>query len=150
MNKKDPVMLAAPVEEPARQEYFIEKCRQLVAHRAKMIGRPLTFHDQTFGCQMNFKDSEKLNGILEKIGYVRNESEDSDFVYYNTCTVRENANIRVYGRLGTLKNYKKHNPDMIIAMCGCMMQEKEEVEKVRENFKFVDVVFGSHNIYKLA
>lgn len=150
MNKKDPVMLAAPVEEPARQEYFIEKCRQLVAHRAKMIGRPLTFHDQTFGCQMNFKDSEKLNGILEKIGYVRNESEDSDFVYYNTCTVRENANIRVYGRLGTLKNYKKHNPDMIIAMCGCMMQEKEEVEKVRENSKFVDVVFGTHNIYKLA
>ena len=99
---------------------------------------------------MNFKDSEKLNGILEEIGYVPAASENADFVYYNTCTVRENANVRVYGRLGTLKTYKKNNPDMVIAMCGCMMQEEEEAQKVRDVYKFVDIVFGTHNIFKLA
>ena len=139
-----------PVREPERQRFFMEKCRELLAEKENRLGRKLTFNDQTFGCQMNFKDSEKLNGILEEIGYVRTDSEQADFVYYNTCTVRENANVRVYGRLGTLKNYKKKNPDMLIAMCGCMMQEPEEEEKVRTSFPFVDVVFGTHNIYKLA
>lgn len=140
----------APNQEPQRQQYFIAKCRKLLQVREKELGRKLTFFDQTFGCQMNFKDSEKLNGILEEIGYVPAESEDADFVYYNTCTVRENANVRVYGRLGTLKTYKKKNPDMVIAMCGCMMQEEEEAQKVRDVYKFVDIVFGTHNIFKLA
>ena len=140
----------APEQEPQRQQYFIAKCRNLLQIREKELGRKLTFFDQTFGCQMNFKDSEKLNGILEEIGYVPAESEDADFVYYNTCTVRENANVRVYGRLGTLKTYKKKNPDMVIAMCGCMMQEEEEAQKVRDVYKFVDIVFGTHNIFKLA
>ncbi|MDO5146256.1 MAG: tRNA (N6-isopentenyl adenosine(37)-C2)-methylthiotransferase MiaB [Eubacteriales bacterium] len=146
----DVEMQEAPEEEPARQRFFIKKCRELLQKREQELGRKLTFHDQTFGCQMNFKDSEKLNGILEEIGYVPVNSEDADFVYYNTCTVRENANVRVYGRLGTLKTYKKKNPDMVIAMCGCMMQEEEEVQKVKEVYKFVDVVFGTHNIFKLA
>ena len=140
----------APEQEPQRQQYFIAKCRNLLQIREKELGRKLTFFDQTFGCQMNFKDSEKLNGILEEIGYVPAESEDADFVYYNTCTVRENANVRVYGRLGTLKTYKKKNPDMVISMCGCMMQEEEEAQKVRDVYKFVDIVFGTHNIFKLA
>lgn len=140
----------APEREPERQRYFIAKCRDLLKLREKELGRKLTFYDQTFGCQMNFKDSEKLNGILEEIGYVPAESENADFVYYNTCTVRENANVRVYGRLGTLKTYKKKNPDMVIAMCGCMMQEEEEAQKVRDVYKFVDIVFGTHNIFKLA
>ena len=93
--------------ESSRQEYYIDKCRELLEDKERELGRKLTYFDQTFGCQMNFKDSEKLNGILEAIGYVRSENEEADFVYYNTCTVRENANIRVYGRLGTLKTYKK-------------------------------------------
>lgn len=140
----------APEKEPLRQQYYILKCREILREKEKKLGRKLTFFDQTFGCQMNFKDSEKLNGILEEIGYVKAESEAADFVYYNTCTVRENANVRVYGRLGTLKTFKKKNPEMIIAMCGCMMQEPEEEEKVRKTFKFVDIVFGTHNIFKLA
>ena len=140
----------APEQEPERQRYFIAKCREIIKERELEIGRKLTFYDQTFGCQMNFKDSEKLNGILEDIGYVKADTEKADFVYYNTCTVRENANVRVYGRLGALKNYKKKNPEMVIAMCGCMMQEPEEQEKVKTTFKFVDVVFGTHNIFKLA
>ena len=140
----------APEQESERQRYFIAKCREIIKERELEIGRKLTFYDQTFGCQMNFKDSEKLNGILEDIGYVKADTEKADFVYYNTCTVRENANVRVYGRLGALKNYKKKNPEMVIAMCGCMMQEPEEQEKVKTTFKFVDVVFGTHNIFKLA
>ena len=141
---------SAPAEEPMRQRYFMVKCREIIREKERILGRKLTFFDQTFGCQMNFKDSEKLNGILEEIGYEKAETEEADFVYYNTCTVRENANVRVYGRLGTLKNYKKKNPEMIIAMCGCMMQEPEEEEKVRTDFRFVDIVFGTHNIFKLA
>ena len=74
----------------------------------------------------------------------------SDFVIYNTCTVRENANLKVYGRLGHLKNVKKKNPHMLIAMCGCMMQEPDVVEKIRESYKFVDIVFGTFNIYEMA
>lgn len=144
------VAAGIPEEEPERQQYFIKKCREIIRKKEEELGRKLTFFDQTFGCQMNFKDSEKLNGILEEIGYVPTDSEQADFVYYNTCTVRENANVRVYGRLGTLKNYKKKNPHMIIALCGCMMQEKEEAEKVKNVYKFVDIVFGTHNIFKLA
>ena len=80
----------------------------------------------TFGCQMNARDSEKLLGILKDIGYEESDNEENaDFVIYNTCTVRENANLRVYGRLGQLKKAKRNNHEMIIAMCGCMMQEPE-------------------------
>ena len=153
MNRNEVIELnciAVPEQEPQRQRFFMEKCKELIREREEKLGRKLTFFDQTFGCQMNFKDSEKLNGILEEIGYVPTDSENADFVYYNTCTVRENANVRVYGRLGTLKTYKKKNPDMVIALCDCMMQEKEEVERVRDVYKFVDIVFGTHNIFKLA
>ena len=138
----------APEQEPERQRYFIAKCREIIKERELEIGRKLTFYDQTFGCQMNFKDSEKLNGILEDIGYVKADTEKADFVYYNTCTVRENANVRVYGRLGALKNYKKKNPEMVIAMCGCMMQEAHVVEKLKKSYRFVDLIFGTHNIFK--
>ena len=104
----------------------------------------------TFGCQMNARDSEKLLGILMEIGYEPTESEDADFVLYNTCTVRENANLRVYGRLGHLNGIKKKHPHMIIALCGCMMQEPEVVEKIKTSYRFVDIVFGTFNVFKLA
>ena len=99
---------------------------------------------------MNARDSEKLVGILEQIGYVEGTDEHSDFIVYNTCTVRENANNKVYGRLGYLQNYKKKNPLMKIALCGCMMQEPEVVENIKKHYKFVDIVFGTHNIFKFA
>ena len=84
-----------------RQYYFMEKARRLVKTQAETLGRPLTFHVTTFGCQMNARDSEKLTGILEQIGYVEEEEENqADFVIYNTCTVRENANQKVYGHFG--------------------------------------------------
>ncbi len=103
-----------------------------------------------FGCQMNARDSEKLAGILETIGYGQTEEENADFVIFNTCTVRDNANQRVYGRLGELKWYKKRNPGMKIALCGCMMQEESVIEKLKKSYSFVDLIFGTHNIYKFA
>lgn len=133
-----------------RQNYYIEQCREWLKKQNEILGRPLTCTAKTFGCQMNAKDSEKLLGILKEIGYVETESENADFVLYNTCTVRENANLKVYGHLGYMQNLKKKNPFMMIAMCGCMMQEPEVVEKIKKSYKFVDIVFGTHNIFKLA
>lgn len=140
----------APEFEPNRQFYFMAKARSWVKKKSEELGRPMTFFTQTFGCQMNARDSEKLLGILTDIGYVETEDEHADFVIYNTCTVRENANNKVYGRLGYLSNFKKKNPHMMIALCGCMMQEPTVVEKIRKSYRFVDLVFGTHNIYKFA
>ena len=140
----------APEFEPNRQFYFMAKARDYVKRKSAELGRPMTFFTQTFGCQMNARDSEKLVGILERIGYVETDTEEADFVIYNTCTVRENANNKVYGRLGVLQNYKKKNPHMLIGLCGCMMQETVVVEKLKESYRFVDLIFGTHNIYKFA
>ena len=143
--------IEAPTTEPERQYYFIEKARKYVKEMSEKLGRPLTASTVTFGCQMNARDSEKLVGILEQIGYVEEPDEEkADFVIYNTCTVRENANLRVYGRLGQLGRIKKKNPHMMIALCGCMMQEPEVVEKLKKSYRFVDLIFGTHNIYKFA
>lgn len=139
-----------PVMEPQRQFYYMDIAKQYVSRLAEKKGRPLTFCVTTFGCQMNARDSEKLCGILEAVGYVETASEEADFVIYNTCTVRENANNKVYGRLGYLQGFKKKNPDMIIALCGCMMQEPKVVEKLKQSYRFVNLVFGTHNIYKFA
>ena len=141
----------APVNEPERQYYFIKKARDYVKRISEEKGSPLTFCVTTFGCQMNARDSEKLVGVLEQIGYVEEPDEEkADFVIFNTCTVRENANLRVYGRLGQLKKNKKKNPYMMIGLCGCMMQEPEVVEKLKKQYRYVDIIFGTHNIYKFA
>ncbi len=139
-----------PIEEPARQYYFMAKCREWVREFERINGRRPSFFTQTFGCQMNARDSEKLSGILETVGYQSTESEQADFVIYNTCTVRDNANQRVYGRLGVLNRYKKSNPQMKVALCGCMMQEPTVIEKLKKSYPFIDLIFGTHNIYKFA
>ena len=140
----------APEEEPLRQYYFLKKCRIHVQKEAERLGRPLTACVTTFGCQMNARDSEKLSGILEQAGYVLTESEEADFDIYNTCTVRDNADQRVYGRLGRLNGLKKKNHGMKVALCGCMMQEPGTIEKIQKSYRFVDLIFGTHNIYKFA
>lgn len=147
---KQNILDEAPVSEPDRQYYFVNECRKIISKISEEKGRPLTCCINTFGCQMNAKDSEKLLGIMKEIGYEETDSEDADFVLYNTCTVREHANVRVYGRLGVLKSSKDKNSDMIIALCGCMMQEPEVVEKVRKSYRHVNIIFGTHNVYKLA
>lgn len=140
----------APENEPWRQYYFIKKARQYVKAKSEELGRPLFACTRTFGCQMNARDSEKLRGILNQIGYEEAEEDEADFVIYNTCTVRENANTRVYGRLGQLKPRKKQQPHMMIGLCGCMMQEPEVIAKLKKSYSFVDIIFGTHNIYKFA
>ena len=137
--------------ETQRQQFFIGKMKAFVEEKLKNeLGHAPTCCVTTFGCQMNARDSEKLVGILEQIGYVIVEDEKADFVIYNTCTVRDNANQKVYGRLGVLNSYKKKNPNMKIALCGCMMQEASVIEKIKKSYSFVDLIFGTHNIYKFA
>ena len=140
----------APEREPQRQYYYIRKARETVRRMSEEYGRPLTACVETFGCQMNARDSEKLRGILQQAGFQITESEEADFVLYNTCTVRDNANQKIYGRLGYLHSLKKRSPGMRIALCGCMMQEPHVIERLQKDFPFVDLVFGTHNVYRLA
>lgn len=136
--------------ETEKQKYYIQKCKELVKIKEQQYGRKLSACVVTFGCQMNFKDSEKLMGILSEIGYEETDDEHADLVLYNTCTVRENANLKIYGRLGYLSKIKEKNPEMIIGLCGCMMQEPQVVEKLNKSYRFIDIIFGTHNIFLLA
>lgn len=141
----------APYEEPQRQYYYIKKCRDYIQKKKQELSRPMYFTIKTFGCQMNARDSEKIHGILENIGYVEaSENDTPDLILFNTCTVRENANLKVYGNLGNLKKEKAKNPDMIIGLCGCMMQEPDVVEKIKKSYSFVNLIFGTHNLYKFG
>lgn len=138
------------MNETQLQYEYIEKAKKLMEEKSKQKGRRLTCNVTTFGCQMNARDSEKLSGILHAIGFEEIEEEDADLVIYNTCTVRDNANQKVYGRLGVLLGFKRKNPDMKICLCGCMMQEAAVIEKIRKSYSFVDLIFGTHNIFKFA
>lgn len=104
----------------------------------------------TFGCQMNVHDSEVLAGILNEMGYTQAASiETADLILFNTCCVRENAENRLYGNIGNLKALKEQNPNLIIGVCGCMVQQPTEVAKIKETYKQVDLVFGTHNLHQL-
>ncbi len=136
------------IEESVLQNEYIKKVKQRIEKLEKEKNRKLRACVTTFGCQMNARDSEKLSGVLEAVGYELTESEDADFIIFNTCTVRDNANQRVYGRLGALNRKKKKNPDMKIALCGCMMQEQSAVEKIKKSYPFVNLIFGTHNLFQ--
>lgn len=137
--------------ELARQDEYLEKCRTHVAAFQAEYGRQPKACVTTFGCQMNARDSEKLSGILAAAGYDLTDSEEeADFVLYNTCTVRDNANQRVYGRLGYLNSLKKKKPHLKIALCGCMMQEQAVIDKIQKSYRFVDLIFGTHNLFQFA
>ena len=127
------------------QLQYIEKCKELLAKSSTK--RP-TFHIQNEGCQMNSIQTESIAAIMEKMGYEMVDTEDADAVVFNTCTVRENANQKIYGHLGHLKSIKRNHPDMKIVLFGCMMQEHHVVEKIRKDYKYVNLVFGTHNIHK--
>ena len=102
---------------------------------------------QTYGCQMNLHESEKLAGMLENMGYVEVFApEDANLIIYVTCCIRENAEQKVYGHLGALKPYKMKNPDVIVAVGGCMTQQTGAAEKLHKVFPFVDIIFGTHNL----
>lgn len=108
-----------------------------------------TFFISTFGCQMNEEDSEKISGMLKSMGYEKAENrDDASIILFNTCCVRENAELKVFGNLGALKALKKKRPELIIGVCGCMMQQKGMAEEIMKKFPFVDMIFGTHNSYK--
>ena len=108
------------------------------------------YYIETWGCQMNEEDSEKLSGMLENMGYIRCESRDeADIIIFNTCCVRENPENKVYGNLGLLKLVKKKKPETIIAVCGCMMQQKGMAQLIKKKYPFVDLIFGTYNIHRL-
>jgi tRNA-2-methylthio-N6-dimethylallyladenosine synthase len=130
------------------QKEYMKLLGEITAGKEKRTGRKPTYFIKTMGCQMNARDSEKLAGILTEIGMEEAADEKADLLIFNTCTVRENANEKLYGLLGQAKGRKETNPDMIVAVCGCMMQEKDEVRRIRKSYPFVDIVFGTHNLWK--
>ncbi|MDY4543628.1 MAG: tRNA (N6-isopentenyl adenosine(37)-C2)-methylthiotransferase MiaB [Candidatus Ventricola sp.] len=118
---------------------------------AAIENRPHTYCVVTYGCQMNAHDSEKLAGMLQEMGMTEAESrETADFVIFNTCCVRDNAQRRALGNVTWLKELKKTRPEMMVAVCGCMMQQKGMGEQILRQYPFVDVAFGTHNLYRFA
>ena len=142
---------ALPAEaELVRQMEYIREIRQENDRYFAETGKHKKFYSLAMGCQMNAHDSEKLEGMLDEMGYERTQEEtEADFIIYNTCCVRENAELKVYGKLGWLKHYKKENPDAVVALCGCMMQQDTVLETIRQKYRHVDLVFGTFNLYKL-
>ena len=133
-------------QESKVQLEYISKCTDLVKEK---YDRQPCFFIQNAGCQMNSLQTDTVAGIVKRMGYKEVEKEENaDVVIYNTCTVRENANLKIYGHLGHLKSIKRHKPDMKIVLFGCMMQEPEVIEKIHKDYSFVDLVFGTHNFYK--
>ncbi|MEG1990615.1 MAG: tRNA (N6-isopentenyl adenosine(37)-C2)-methylthiotransferase MiaB [Christensenella sp.] len=116
----------------------------------EIVKMGLTYNIITYGCQMNTHDSEKLAGILESIGYVPTaEKTAADFIIFNTCCVRENAEQKTFGNVGAVKKLKRENKNMLIAVCGCMMQQEASAKKLAKTFPFVDIIFGTHNLHEL-
>ncbi len=105
---------------------------------------------QTYGCQGNEADTENMRGILEQMGFTATEDETvADLIILNTCAIRENAENRVFGEIGRLKKYKKHNPDLILGVAGCMPQDESVVDRLLKSYPYVDLIFGTHNIHQL-
>ena len=105
---------------------------------------------RTFGCQMNEHDSEKISWVLEGMGYGKTDiKEEADLIIFNTCAVRKTAEEKVYGQIGELKDLKRRNPNLVISICGCMMQREEVLEIITTKYRHVDIIFGTNNIHKL-
>ena len=132
--------------ETAAQKDYAEKVRELNSAREL----PPIAHVHSFGCQQNVSDGEKIKGMLAMMGYGFSDSADgADLVLFNTCAVRENAEDRVFGNLGALKHNKKLKPDMLIGVCGCMVQQEHITERIKKSFPYVDMVFGTHVLHTL-
>ena len=127
---------------PIKYEYFnIDE---------KEVFKNKKYYIRTYGCQMNVHDSEEIKALLEKVGFNEtNEMETADLIILNTCAIRENAHDKVFGFLGRCKHLKKDKKDLIIALCGCMAQEEHVVNEILDKHKYIDIVFGTHNINEL-
>ena len=131
----------------ASQKNFTDRIRQLTFSFEQKTGRKPLFYTHTFGCQQNESDTEKINGMLVDMGYEKTESrEDAEVIIYNTCAVREHAEQRVFGTIGSLVGLKHNKPDTVIGFCGCMMQRPEVSEELSKKYKHIDLVFGPQAI----
>ncbi len=121
-----------------------------IPERFKGMGSGRKFYIRTYGCQMNEHDTEVMAGIFLELGYEPADGpQDADVILLNTCAVRENAENKVFGELGHLKQLKTENPDLLLGVCGCMPQEESVVNKILTKYQYVDLVFGTHNIHRL-
>ena len=135
-------------EELEKQKEYTALARELI--EARFQGKAPKAFVHTYGCQGNVSDGERLQGMLQQMGYeFTDDVKKADLVLYNTCAIREHAEDRIYGNVGALKQHKKTNPNLIIALCGCMMQQERVAEKIRGSYPFVDLLFGTHVSYKL-
>lgn len=137
-------------EQLARERGFIIKLKEENMRYAAQNGRPRLALTETYGCQQNENDTERIRGMLFEAGFeFTDDAKIADVVIYNTCAVRENAEQKVFGRLGILKHIKEERRDMIIAVCGCMVQQEHITEKIKSVHEHVDLVFGTHALYKM-
>ena len=121
-----------------------------IPERLKNIGLDKTYFIKTYGCQMNAHDTENIKAILEELGYTESETfEKADLILLNTCAIRENAHNKVFGMIGRIKHLKEERPEVIAGVCGCMAQEEGVVSEILSKYKFLDIVFGTHNIHEL-
>ena len=137
-------------EQWQESEVYLAKLKEENMHFAAANGRVRLAHTETYGCQQNVNDTERIRGMLEKAGYeFTDDANKADLVIYNTCAVRENAEQRVFGRLGILKHIKESKPDLIVAVCGCMVQQEHICEKIKKVHNHVDLIFGTHALYRM-
>ena len=116
----------------------------------RRLGLGKTYHIKTYGCQMNEHDSENIKAMLEELGFTYNDDyQTSDLVLLNTCSIRENAHNKAFGMLGRLKHLKEENPNLIVGLCGCMAQEEGVINEILTKYKWINFVFGTHNLYRL-
>ncbi len=135
--------------EMEKQKGYLYKLKQLSAQFREKNGRMPFALTETYGCQQNENDTERIRGMLGEAGFeFTTETENADLIIYNTCAVRENAEMKVFGRLGILKHIKESKPNMLIGLCGCMVQQNHIANKIKEKYPHVDMVFGTHSLYK--
>ena len=137
-------------ERPHVSQQEIERQREYMALVRSMERRPQTYHIVSMGCQMNEHDSESIAGMLNEMGLRRQPiREEADLILYNTCCVRENAENKALGNVIWLKELKRDKPDLLICVGGCMTQEPGMAEAMKRNYPFIDLVYGTHNLYRL-
>ena len=121
-----------------------------ISDELKKVGLGKTYFVKTYGCQMNEHDSENIKAMLEEMSFQENTCmEKADLVILNTCAIRENAHNKAFGMLGRLKHLKEEKQDLIVGLCGCMAQEESVIKEIQDKYKWVDIVFGTHNLDRL-
>ena len=136
-------------DEIKRQQMFINKVKQQCTNTSAAMGKEMLALTETYGCQQNENDTERIRGMLKSCGFgFTDDPMKADLIIYNTCAVRENAEQKVFGRLGILKHIKESRPELIIGICGCMVQQEHITEQIKKKHSHVDLVFGTHALYK--